>query len=276
MKKRLVDDKRAVIADDQSSKVAEPSHAALDDPAVSVTAQHATVLRRSSIPIGTVRRNQGDPTAAQPFTQRVAVIGLVGNHPGGLLSWPSAVVPPPDADRGQGFFRQPDLGRRGRVKSDSQRNAAAVDHHHPLRPLAPLGFPDGRAPFLAGAKLPSKNDSLHFNCWRSFNSARNVRQMRSQTPCSSQSRNRRQHVDGEGNSLGKSCQRAPLRRIHKMPSNTLRFAAGGRPPRRCRRGRGSKGSISCHCASVSKRPYRRIRPPPGAVPPPRETQLTRN
>jgi hypothetical protein len=120
---------------------------------------------------------------------------------------------------------------------------------------------------LAGAKLPSRNESLHFNCCCSFNSARNVRQTRSQTPCSSQSRSRRQQVDGEGNSLGKSCQRAPLRRIHKIPSSTLRFGLGGRPPRRCRRGRGSKGSIFCHCASASKRLYRRIRPPPGALPP---------
>jgi hypothetical protein len=40
------------------------------------------------------------------------------------------------------------------VKVVSQRNTAAVDHH-PLRPLAPLGFSDSAAPFFAGAKLPS-------------------------------------------------------------------------------------------------------------------------
>jgi hypothetical protein len=50
------------------------------------------------------------------------------------------------------------------VKVVSQRKAAAVDHHHPLRPLAPLGFPDSTAPFFAGAKLPSRNDSLQFSC----------------------------------------------------------------------------------------------------------------
>jgi len=33
---------------------------------------------------------------------------------------------------------------------------AAVDHHHPLRPLAPLGFSDSAAPFFAGAKLRPK------------------------------------------------------------------------------------------------------------------------
>src|SRR5271169_822547 len=85
--------------------------------------------------------------------------------------------------------------------------------------------------------------------------------MVSQTPCSSQSRSRRQHVAGEGNSSGKSCQRAPLRRIHKMPSSTLRSSEGGRPP--CGRlGRfGSKGRIFSHWASVSSRPYRAIGPP---------------
>jgi hypothetical protein len=151
------------------------------------------------------------------------------------------------------------------VKVVSQRKTRAVDHHHPLRSLAPLGLADGGAPFLVGAKLPSRKDSLHFNCWRSFNSPRNARQISSQTSCSSQSRSLRQQVAGEGNSSGKSCHRAPLRRIHKMPSNTLRSLAGGRPPRG-RGGRlGSKGQIFSHWASVSNRPYRAIGPPSGAA-----------
>jgi hypothetical protein len=150
------------------------------------------------------------------------------------------------------------------VKVVSQRKTLAVDHHHPLRPLTPLGFADSGAPFLAGAKLPSRNDSLHCNCWRSFSSARNARQIASQTPSSSQRCSRRQQVDGEGNSSGKSCQRAPLRSIHKIPSSTGRSSLGGRPPRGRGRGRGSKGRIFSHCTSVSSRPYRAIRPPPGA------------
>jgi hypothetical protein len=150
------------------------------------------------------------------------------------------------------------------VKVVSQRKTLAVDHHHPLRSLAPPGLADGRAPFLAGAKLPSRKDSLHFNCWRSFNSPRKARQISSHTSCSSQSRSLRQQVVGEGNSSGKSCQRAPLRKIHKMPSSTLRSLAGGRPPRG-RDGRlGSKGRIFSHWASVSNRPYRAIGPPSGA------------
>jgi hypothetical protein len=150
------------------------------------------------------------------------------------------------------------------VKVVSQRKTLAVDHHHPLRPLTPLGFADSRAPFLAGAKLPSRNASLHCNCGRSFNSARKARQTASQTPCSSQRCSRRQQVDGEGNSSGKSCHRAPLRNIHKIPSSTGRSSLGGRPPRGRGRGRGSKGWIFSHCASLNSRPYRAMRPPPGA------------
>jgi hypothetical protein len=119
-------------------------------------------------------------------------------------------------------------------------------------------------------------DSLQFNCCRSFNSARNALHTRSQMPCSSHLRSRRQHVEGDGNSLGKSCQRAPLRRIHKMPSSTLRFAAGGLPPRRCFGGGGSKGSIFCHCASVNSRRYRAIRPPPWRSPPSKGKTTTGN
>jgi hypothetical protein len=46
-----------------------------------------------------------------------------------------------------------------------------------------------------------------------------------------------------------------------MPSSTLRSEARGRPPRRRERGRGSKGRIFSHWASVNSRPYRAIGPP---------------
>ena len=264
MNERLVDRERAVIAHDESPEVAKPGDAALDDPTLLVASQHSPVLRRRPATVRAVRSNQGHATSSQPFAQRVAVVAFVGDYPRGLLSRTLRMMSSSYPDRLERLLRQPDLRRGSRVKSDSQRNTAAVDHHHPLRPLAPLGFADSGAPFLAGAKLPSMKDSLHFNCCRSFSSPRKVRQIASQIPCSSQSRSRRQQVDGEGNSSGKSCQRAPLRRIHKIPSNTLRSGLGGRPPRG-RGGRlGSKGRIFSHWPSVNNRPYRAIGPPSGA------------
>jgi len=165
------------------------------------------------------------------------------------------------ADRRERRFRKPRFVRGCRTKVLSQRKTLAVDHHHPLRALTPLGFSDSSAPFLAGAKLPSRKDSLHCSCFRWLSSARNARQILSHTPCSSQSRSRRQQVTCEGNSSGKSCKRAPLRRIHKMPSSTLRSEARGRPPRCRERGRGSKGRTLSHWASVNRRSYRAISPP---------------
>ena len=47
----------------------------------------------------------------------------------------------------------------------------------------PAGSCPRRRPFLAGAKLQLRNDSHHFNCWRSFSSSRKARQIASQIPC---------------------------------------------------------------------------------------------
>src|SRR6202166_2939970 len=150
---------------------------------------------------------------------------------------------PPYPDRRERRFRERDFPRGCRTKVVSQRNTLAVDHHHPLRPLAPLGFSDSAAPFFAEAKLPSKKDSLQSSCPRSFNSLKNVRQIFNQTPCSSQSRSRRQQVEGCGYFSGNSCKRAPLRRIHRIPSSTWRFSIHGRPPLRCGGGLGSRGAF---------------------------------
>jgi len=265
MKEGLVNRKRAVIAHHQSAEVAQPGEGAFHGPPPPVAAQRSTVLRRGLAPILAMRGDQLDTAPRQLVPQRVAIVAAVGDEAERLLPRAPGSMPSPYPDCGERRRDEFDLRRGSRVKEVSQRKTLAVDHHHPLCPLAPLGFADGRAPFLAGAKLPSRKDSLHLICCRSFNSPRNARQILSQTPCASQSRSLRQQVAGEGNSSGKSCQRAPLRRIHKMPSSTLRSSARGRPPRG-RWGRlGSKGWIFCHWASVSNRPYRAIRPPPGAA-----------
>src|SRR5258708_2836897 len=261
MKERAVDRERTVVADDQAPEVAEPGVGALDDPSPSVAPQRSTVLRRGPHTIPLVRTDQFNSSLPQPLPQRIAVIGFIGDHPQRFLPRTARVMTPPYPDRRERRLGEFDFRRGRRVKVVSQRKTAAVDHHHPLRPLAPLGFSDSAAPFFAGAKLPSRNDSLHFNCWRSFNSLRNARQMFNQTPRSSQSRSRRQQVEGCGNFSGRSCQRAPLRRIHRIPSSTRRFSIHGRPPLPCFGGFGSNGAIFFHCASVSNGPDRAIRPP---------------
>ena len=274
MKEGMVNGERAVIAHHESPEVAEPCEGPLRDPASPVATQRPTVLGRRLAPILPMRNDQLDATLRQLRAQGIAIVAPVDDDANRLLPGTTSAMPTPYLDRLDRRLDELDFRGRGRVKVVSQSNARAVDHHHPLRSLAPLGFADSQAPFFAGAKLPSMKDSLHLICWRSFNSPRKARQILSQTPCSSQSRSRRQQVEGEGNSVGISCHRALLRRIHKMPSTTERSFDGGRPPRG-RGGRlGSKGRILAHWASVSNRPYRAIGPHSGAdqfrLPPPQE------
>jgi len=253
MEKGIVDGEGTIPAHHQSAIVADPGEGALYNPATPVAAQRTTILRRWFAAVPTVRRDQLDVAVCQPGSQWIAVVALVGDHPLRLLPRPA---PRRNPDRRERRLGELDFRRGCNVKVVSQRKTRAVDHHHPLRPLAPLGFADSIAPFFAGAKLPSKNDSLHFSCWRSFSSPRNARQICSQTPCSSQSRNRRQQVDGCGYSSGKFFQGAPLRRIHSIPSSTRRLSAHGRPPRGFCRSWGSSGSIFFHWGSVNNGPDR--------------------
>jgi hypothetical protein len=127
----------------------------------------------------------------------------------------------------------------------------AACHHHPLRTFAAFGFTDAVAPFFAGAKEPSAKVSSQSNRPRSSSSPRNFRHNPSHTPASSQSRNRRQQVLGEGYCPGKSFQRAPDRSTHKIPSKHRRSWMRRRPPAAEGLIFGNNDSILFHCSSVS-------------------------
>jgi len=186
----------------------------------------------------------------QAFPERITVVAFVCNEPSRIFSRPTAALSR-HGDGVQGLVDQRHFRWGRRVQVVSQRNTLAVDHHHPLRALAPAGGADTTAPFFAGAKLPSMKASDQFNWPRSSNSARRARHAFNQTSCSSQSLSRRQQVEGLGYVLGRSAQGAPVRGIQRMPSKTLRLSLHGRPPRRDTFGFGKSGSIFFHCASVS-------------------------
>jgi hypothetical protein len=161
----------------------------------------------------------------EQLAQRFTIVATVGDHPLRLL--PPYPMPPSDLDRGKRCLCKPDFRQGGRVKVASQRNTRAIDHYHPIRALPPLRFFHCRAPFFAGSKLPHRNDSLMFNCCRSFSSLRNAHQISSQTFCSSQSYSRPQQVKGCGNSSGKYC----LRPAAENPGSPFQHSAivGARP-----------------------------------------------
>jgi hypothetical protein len=82
------------------------------------------------------------------------------------------------------------------------------------------------------------------------NCDRKIRQIFNQSSRSSQRFSRRQQVQGLGYRRGRSCQRAPVRNIHRMPSRTSRLLLRGRPPLNPGLSEGSNGAILAHCSSV--------------------------
>ena len=245
MKESQVNQGQAFIAHDQASEVAEPGEGAFDLPTTLIAGLDLFRLLTAVFPIPSIRDQQANPSLAQLVPQLIRIIRLISNEAFGS-GFRAAPAPPWHLDSLQGRFRQSYFRRRRRGNGASQRNTLAVDHHQPLRALPPLGGADAVAPFLAGAKLPSRKLSLQSNWPRASSSARNCRHTSNHTSCSSHNCKRRQQVLGRGYSGGRSRQRAPVLSTHKMPSNTRRLSAHGRPrPEEW----GSNGSIFFHCSS---------------------------
>src|SRR5208282_1570804 len=150
-----------LITHQQSSELAKPGVGSFDDPTPLVATQFAPIFVAPMPIVLAVRRDQLDAAFLQSLAQRVRVIGGAGNHPFRLL--PRTAFRPRNRDFLERGFRKCNFMRRGTFQPNSQRKTLTVDQYHPLRPLAPLGFPDGRAPFFAGAKLPSRKVSSHFS-----------------------------------------------------------------------------------------------------------------
>lgn len=93
------------------------------------------------------------------------------------------------------------------------------------------------------------NDSLKSIFPRVCKSVTMAFSIRSSVPSRTHPLNRRWQVWYDGNSLGRSFHRAPVRKPHKMPSSTWRSSRRGRPlpfftATRC-------GFRISHCVSVS-------------------------
>ena len=245
MEKGFIHLKVIVVADEQSTKVAQPGKGPFDFPTLAITPQPTAVVEGWFFAPSAVRADQQHAAFEQAFSQWIAVVGAIGHDSQRPFLWTASATTGHSYLR-QGAFGQSHFPRAGRDQLASQRNTLAVDHHHPLRAFAPLGFANSEAPFLAGAKLPSRKLSRQSNLPRWSSSDRNARQILSQTPRSSHCRNLRQQVLALGYSLGRSRHRAPVLSTHRMPSRTRRFSAQGRPRLRSL---GKSGSIRAHCSS---------------------------
>ena len=250
MKERVIHDNITVPADNQSAIIAQPGESPLDFIASFITSHFAAIIIFLLFVHASVWADHIDASRFQSLAKTIAVIALVGNETFWIFSGPSPAITR-HGNIVQRLFEQLDFRRGRTVQVVCQRNTLAVDHHHPLRALAPFGWADALAPFFAGAKLPSANASDQSNCPRWSSSARNARQASSQMSCSSHSLSRRQQVEGLGYCFGRSAHGAPVRRIQSIPSKTLRLSAQGLPPRLVFLSFGSNGSIFSHCVCVS-------------------------
>jgi hypothetical protein len=222
MKKAGIRGEESLVTDDQAAKGSEPREGTLDDPAVTIAAQLAPILVGRVGVIGQGWNDRLNAPTGESSTERVRVIRSVRDQAIGTLPGSPRRVGTRDGDRGERAFEERDLVRRRRVQVCSQRSTCAIDHHHPLRALAPLGFPNRGPPFFAGAKLPSAKHSSQRSLSASCSSARSARHSASNVPSASQSRSRRQHVVGLPYRRGNSLHGAPVHRIHKIPSKHRR------------------------------------------------------
>lgn len=238
------------MSDQQASKLSQPGVGSLDDPPSLVPPQFSSVLVAPQFVVLPVRHNQFNAALLEPLAKWIGIVATVGYDAFRLLPRPASR--PGDANFGECGFRKRSFSRRGTFKPNSQRKTLTVDQYHPLRALAALGFTDCGAPFLAGAKLPSRKLSSHFNRPSPSSAPSSVRQASSQTPSSSHCFSRRQHVAGDGYWEGRNRHGAPVLSTHKMPSMQTRFEAHGRPRLSLRRfGFGSSGASRSHCSSVN-------------------------
>ena len=120
--------------------MAEPCVGSFDDPASFVASELAPVFVAPVFAVFSVGHDEVDATLGESFSQRVGVVGAVGDHAFRLRS--RAAFASGDFDFGKRSF-----SRRGTFQPNSERKTATVDQYHPLCSLAALGFANRRAPF---------------------------------------------------------------------------------------------------------------------------------
>ena len=196
------------MTNQQSAELTEPGIGSFHDPAPLVSPHLSSVVVALPLVVFPVGRDQFDSPFLQPLAQRIGVISGIGDYPFRLLPWPAFCAR--DTDLLERVFRKRNFCRRGTFQPNSQRKTLTVDQYHPLRSLAALGFTDRVAPFLAGAKLPSRNVSSHFSRPSPSSAPNSARHASSHTPSSCHCFSRRQQVAGEGNSSGRNRQAAPV------------------------------------------------------------------
>ena len=239
------------VSHHESAKVLQPGKQSFDLPASAVATQYAPILGRWPRSILPVRGDELNALFRERRVQRIAVVGKIPDQSFGRIVGEALL----DSVLSKGDFM-----RTSRRRVDGDRSASAVCHCHELRTLAPLGLADASAPFFALTKVASMKHSAKSSLPRLRSSSANASTICLNTPERTHCCKRRWQVWYGGKRPGKSCQRAPERKIHKIPFSTSRSSRLGLPlPSSRRDGSGINGSMISHCLSFnsSRRPIPR-------------------
>jgi hypothetical protein len=238
------------VAHNESAEVLQPGKQPFDLPASTVAAQCTPILSRWPGSVLAMRGDHLDALLGELRIQRVAIVGEIPNQPFGKFLGEALL---------DSVFSKGDFMRASRRRVDGDRSTSAVCHCHELRTLAPLGLAHGSAPFFAITKVASIKHSAKSSLPRLRRSAASASSTPRSTPDLTHCWKRRWQVWYEGKRSGKSCQRAPERKIHRMPFNICRSSRLGRPLPSFRfGGLGIRGSMISHCSSVNS--SRRLMP----------------
>ena len=229
----------------ESAEVVHPGKESFDLPSFSVAAQGAAVLCFGAS--ATVRSNHFDAVIlGQLSVKPVGVVRLVADQPGGEFV---------EEAGGKDVFDKVALCRRSAFNSNGEWKTVISGDNDDLRALPAAGGSDGKAPFLALAKVASTNASsrLSLPCWCSNRAS--SRSASISLPSRIHCWNRRWQVWYGGYLSGNSRHCAPVPSTHNTPFNTARVSCQGRPRRAPATAGRSTGSTSFHCSSVnSQRP----------------------
>jgi len=141
----------------ESAEVVHPGKESFDLPSFSVAAQGAAVLCFGAS--ATVRSNHFDAVIlGQLSVKPVGVVRLVADQPGGEFV---------EEAGGKDVFDKVALCRRSAFNSNGEWKTVISGDNDDLRALPAAGGSDGKAPFLALAKVASTNASsrLSLPCW---------------------------------------------------------------------------------------------------------------
>lgn len=242
-------DQEPFVSNGEASVVAGVGKCPLDSPTIAVAAHPSTVVGASlRSPIPSMRCQQADADRRRDRSQRVAVVGLVGDDD----LWPKVRTADPSQAQ-QHRFDELGLANRSRRAHRGERHTLSTHEEFGFGALPALREADSVAPSFAARKVASMYVSCRSSRPRASRTPSSASHAPRQTRLFSQSRRRRQQVTPLGNGGGRSRQRAPDRSTQMIPSTHSRLPRHGRPPLSFPLrffGSGNSGCSTAHCSSV--------------------------